>query len=95
MGKAIAAVLLGIVSFVIFNIRVRVEDVVIIFGVEIILGIIGLLLGITGLNEINYFKEKGRAVAVLGIVFGIIGIIFPILLLTSSDFIFWLFNIGT
>jgi hypothetical protein len=69
-GKAIASLILGILSIVLF------------FCVGIILGVIGLILGIVGLKEINRFKQEGRKIVITGIICSVIGIIIPILLIT-------------
>lgn len=77
-GKAIAAVILGIISTV----------TVIFGGLGIIFGLIGLIIGVIGLKEINRFKQEGRKMAITGIVFSSIGIILPIILIVISYMVF-------
>jgi uncharacterized BrkB/YihY/UPF0761 family membrane protein len=68
---AITTLILGILSIV-----------TLFFGVGIILGVIGLIIGIVALKEIKRFKQEGRKMAITGIVCNVIGIIIPILLMT-------------
>lgn len=77
-GKAIAAIILGIVSTL----------TVIFVGLGIILGTIGLILGIIGLKEINRTKQEGRKMAITGIVLSSIGIVLPIILIAISFMVF-------
>ena len=50
------------------------------FGFLSSFGIIGLILGIVGLNEINRLKERGKGLAIAAIIVGFIwGILNPII----------------
>jgi membrane protease YdiL (CAAX protease family) len=51
------------------------------YGVGIILGVFGIIFGFIGLNEIFWSNQKGRNVAITGIICSIIGILLMILLL--------------
>lgn len=73
-GKAVAALVLGILSIV----------TIIFTGFGIFLGIIGLILGIFGLREINRYKQEGRKMAVTGIICSSLGIVLPIILMVIS-----------
>ncbi|HZH59768.1 MAG TPA: DUF4190 domain-containing protein [Metabacillus sp.] len=64
-GKAIAALILGILSII----------TIIFSGFGIILGVIGLILGIIGLNEIKRFGQEGRKMAIIGIICSGLGIL--------------------
>ncbi|SDN39061.1 DUF4190 domain-containing protein [Bacillus sp. OK048] len=63
-GKAVGSLLIGILSiFGIFFI-----------GYGAILSVAGLLLGIIGLRETKKLRQKGRNIAMVGIIFNCLGI---------------------
>ncbi|WP_431802253.1 DUF4190 domain-containing protein [Halobacillus andaensis] len=69
-GKAVASLVLGILSIV----------TMIIMVVGLILGAVGLVLGILGLKEIKRLGQEGKKMAVAGIICSSFGIVLPILL---------------
>ncbi|ADU30948.1 DUF4190 domain-containing protein [Evansella cellulosilytica] len=73
-GKAIAGLVLGICSivFIIFWL----------FG--IIIAVVGLVFSLLGLSEIKRTKQRGRKMAIAGLVCSIIGLLLPILLIIFS-----------
>ncbi|MGQ4668718.1 DUF4190 domain-containing protein [Metabacillus halosaccharovorans] len=77
-GKAIAALILGILSII----------TIIFTGVGIILGVIGLILGIIGFNEIKRFGQEGRKMAITGIICSCIGIFITIVFVVISVLLF-------
>ncbi len=68
-GLATASLILGLVSFIPF------------FGV--LLGTIAIILGIVGLNEIKKMGLRGKKMANAGIILGILGILFSVILYGS------------
>ncbi|PFA62986.1 hypothetical protein CN378_18270 [Bacillus sp. AFS015802] len=67
-GKAVASFLLGIVSIVI-----------VIFPLAgAVLGVVGILLGLMARHELKRTGQEGRKMAIAGIVFSGIGILFSI-----------------
>ena len=62
-GIAVAAMVLGIVSLALFFIPI----------VGLICGLIGFILGFSGLSKANRLGGKGKGMAIAGIVTGIIG----------------------
>lgn len=67
--KAITSLILGILSIALF------------FGVGIILGVIGLILGLVALKETKLNEQKGKNIAISGVICSSLGIIVPILLM--------------
>ncbi|KAB2951511.1 DUF4190 domain-containing protein [Heliorestis acidaminivorans] len=68
-GKAIASLVLGIFSIL----------SAILVSIGLILGVVGLILGILGLQEIKRLEQKGKNIAIAGIVCSSIGALLPIL----------------
>ncbi|WP_223068659.1 DUF4190 domain-containing protein [Paenibacillus caui] len=64
-GKAVGSLLIGILS--IFGI--------VIIGNGAVLSLAGLLLGILGLRETKKLRQKGRKLAVAGIIFNCLAIV--------------------
>ncbi|MCM3440211.1 DUF4190 domain-containing protein [Metabacillus halosaccharovorans] len=54
----------------------------------IILGVIGLILGIIGFNEIKRFGQEGRKMAITGIICSCIGILITIVFVVISVLLF-------
>ncbi|MCP3032343.1 DUF4190 domain-containing protein [Halobacillus sp. A1] len=69
-GKAVASLVLGILSIV----------TMILMVVGLIMGAVGLVLGIIGLKEIKRQDQEGKKMAVAGIICSSLGIVLPILL---------------
>lgn len=69
-SKATASLVIGAISIALTLVPI----------VGLILGVIGLFLGIIGLKEIKHLKQKGKNLAVSGIVCSCLGILFPIVL---------------
>jgi hypothetical protein len=54
------------------------------YGIGIILGIFGIILGFIGLDEIFWSNQKGRIMAITGIICSILGILLMILLIVLN-----------
>ncbi|MBW3112425.1 MULTISPECIES: DUF4190 domain-containing protein [Bacillaceae] len=67
-GKAVASFILGIVSIVI----------VIIPLIGAVLGLVGVILGLIARHEVKGTNQEGRNIAIAGVVFSFIGILFSI-----------------
>lgn len=67
-GKAVASFILGLVSIVI----------VIIPLIGAILGIVGVILGMIARHEVKRSGQEGRKLAITGVIFSGIGILFSI-----------------
>ncbi|MCA1060364.1 DUF4190 domain-containing protein [Rossellomorea aquimaris] len=67
-GKAVASFILGIVSIVI----------VIIPMIGAIFGVVGVILGMIARHEVKRSGQEGRGLAIAGVIFSGIGILFSI-----------------
>lgn len=77
-GKATASLVLGILSIVFLIIPL----------LGIILGVVGIVLGIIGLQEAKRLEQRGKKIAVSGIICSSLGILLPVFLAILAGIVF-------